>query len=220
MNIQHKNTNIQYKSTGLRMNDVDITVANENTYIDEKDIYDNNRQSHDTKKNKLAKQPNKYDKKINPDQIKITNENFKKYEYLLITKINDYIYLGSYEHPFTNSNYFQKLNIDIIINCAKEISYDADKLTVHFEIIDGDDLSMLDNMDNAVETINKYVSEGKKIYIHCAQGISRSPAILIYYLMVYCNYSYYDAHDFIKSKRSVVEIDTVFDNQLRVIEDI
>lgn len=163
---------------------------------------------------------NKHNEKFDINKIKITNKNFEKYGYLLISKINDYIYLGSYEHPASNSRFFKELKIDVIINCAKEISYNSDIPVKHFEIIDGDDISMLDNMDIIVDTINKYISEGKKIYLHCAQGISRSPAILIYYLMLYSDYTYYEAIDFVKLKRSMIDIDMVFDNQLRIIEDI
>jgi protein-tyrosine phosphatase len=140
---------------------------------------------------------------------------------LTISKINNFIYLGSSDHPVNNSKEFQDLNIDFVINCAKEIVYPPDtKCHVdYFPIIDGDSISLLENMDHIETKIHTYLAKGKKIYIHCAKGVSRSPAVLIYYLMVHKNLSYDSAHELIKNARPIVDIDIEFENSLRAIED-
>jgi predicted protein tyrosine phosphatase len=40
-------------------------------------------------------------------------------------------------------------------------------------------------MDVIVDSINKHLKNGSNIYVHCIHGISRSAAIIIYYLMKY-----------------------------------
>ncbi|XWV26582.1 DSPc-domain-containing protein [Tupanvirus soda lake] len=153
---------------------------------------------------------------INEEQDTSTN-----FEHLKISKINNFIYLGSCEHPLTNSEEFQKLGIDVIINCAKEVEYTEDvKYRVeNFPIIDGNSISLLENMDRANDNIHYYLSRGKKIYLHCVRGISRSPALLIYYLMTHKKFTYDTAFDLLKAIRPIIDIDPEFENSLRAIED-
>ena len=109
------------------------------------------------------------------------NENQSQNNYATISKINNFIYLGSFEHPLFRSEEFEKLGIDVIINCSKEVEYtEQDKYIIEsYPIIDGESLSMLEYMDKINDSITHHLSEGKKIYLHCVNGISRSPAVLI-----------------------------------------
>lgn len=138
-----------------------------------------------------------------------------------ISKINNYIYLGSCEHPILDSDEFQKLDIDVIINCAKEVEYDSvSKYHIeHFPIMDGNSISFLENMDQADIFIHRSLSMGKKIYLHCDKGISRSPAILIYYLMMHKKFTYDRAFRLLKRFRPVIDIDQEFEDSLRSIDD-
>lgn len=156
--------------------------------------------------------------------MKNKEENVSKdFNYQNISKINTFIYLGSYEHPLTNSLEFQKIGIDVVINCAKEIKYSNPENTKyrieHFSIIDGNSISFLDNIDEANDKIHKYLTEGKNIYIHCDEGISRSPAILIFYLIMNKRFNYDDAYDLLKQIRPIIDIDPEFESSLRVICD-
>lgn len=149
---------------------------------------------------------------------KDTSTDFK---HLIISKINNFIYLGSCEHPLTNSDDFKRLNIDVIINCANEIEYppNINFLVEKIPIIDGNSISFLENMDCANDKIHYYLKKYKKIYIHCVRGISRSPAILIYYLMMHKRFTYDRAYDLLKSIRPIIDIDPEFESSLRAIED-
>lgn len=149
------------------------------------------------------------------------NKTKSNVEHLEITKINEYIYLGSFEHPLTNSEEFQKMGIDVVINCAAEVEYPSDT-SFHvekFPIIDGEAISFLENMDQAINKIAFYLNKRKKIYLHCLHGISRSPAILVYLLMSRKKYTYDVAHDLIKKKRRIIAINDEFENCMRTIED-
>ncbi len=155
---------------------------------------------------------------IKPDHNKKNNS---KAKHLKITKINEFIYLGSCEHPLTNSDEFQKLNIDVVINCAAEVEYPADTPfhVENFKIIDGEAVSFLENMDQAINKIRMHLSKRKKIYLHCLRGISRSPAILIYLLMSHKKYTYDTAYNLVRKKRRIVSINEEFESCMRTIED-
>ena len=44
------------------------------------------------------------------------------------------------------------------------------------------------------------------IYIHCYEGVSRSAAAVIYYLVKYCEMDYQSAMEFAKSKRPIINL--------------
>ena len=50
---------------------------------------------------------------------------------------------------------------------------------------------------------------------HCAAGVSRSASILIAYLMREKKMKYQEAHDFVKSKRSIIIPNSGFVQQLK-----
>ncbi|MEM0354217.1 MAG: dual specificity protein phosphatase [Thermoplasmata archaeon] len=138
-----------------------------------------------------------------------------------ISKLNNYIYLGSYEPAFNDSEDFKNLGIDVIINCAKEIVYPPTTKYVveHFPLEDNEDASMLEYMDDANKKINRYLKYGKKIYIHCVDGISRSPAILIYYLMSSKKLTFIKAYSLLKSIRPGIKINPKFERELKTVEE-
>lgn len=155
------------------------------------------------------------------NQIENETDESEDFEHLKISKLTNFIYIGPFEHSMSNSEEFQSLQISIIINLAREIEYipESKYEIFHFPMDDDANASLLDQMDEAAETIHKYVSRKKKIYVHCVRGISRAPAILIYYLMQYKKFSFDRAHDLIRVIRPVVSINSNFERELRTIED-
>lgn len=150
------------------------------------------------------------------------SETNQETEYTVISKINNLIYLGSFEHPYEPSTEFEALGIDVIINCAsRDIEYPEQSKYIieNFPIVDGDSLSFLENIDKANDKIHYYLSRGKKIYLHCVSGASRSPAILVYYLMSHKKFSYDKAVSILKKIRPVICIDEEFETQLRIIDE-
>ena len=80
-----------------------------------------------------------------------------------------------------------------------ELSYSTkDRLTLQFD--DSRRYNILDTKDKVTEFIN---SCSGKLLIHCGEGISRSPSILIMYLISRHNYSYMNAYTIIQSKRYI-----------------
>ena len=55
------------------------------------------------------------------------------------------------------------------------------------------------------------------ILVHCYMGSSRSAAVILYYIMKMYNKSLGDALEFIKEKRDIVNINTCFIEELKII---
>lgn len=147
----------------------------------------------------------------------------KTFKHLEISKVTNLIYLGSCEHPLEHSEDFQKLGINVIINCAREISYtpemESKYIIENFPLDDDPYASLLEYIDVINDTIHKYVIGKKKIYIHCVRGMSRSPAIVIYYLMSHKNCTYRKAFKYIRKIRPVIDINPNFTRELLAIEE-
>lgn len=157
---------------------------------------------------------------LNP-MIDIDMEKFKKSSYYKISTIHDILYIGPYQHPVVNTEEFLQLKIDVIINCCAEITY-VPPLNIkieHYPIYESDIGSFLEHMDTIVESLKKHIIQKQKIYLHCHKGISITPAILTYYLMLVKNKKFDDAVTLIKKRRNVIDIDIEFEDCLRAIED-
>ena len=72
---------------------------------------------------------------------------------------------------------------------------------------------------HCVECI-KYIHNGKRVFVHCRAGISRSSSIVIAYMMYVNKLSYENAKEFVQNKRNVIAPNESFQNQLREFEDI
>lgn len=139
-----------------------------------------------------------------------------------IAKISDLIYVGSSQHIINETDEFKKINFDVLINCSKNINY-PDEIKNKYFIISfpfEDDIyaTLLEYIDEVDDIIHKYILENKKIFVHCYNGLSISPAIIIYYLMLHNNYIYDDAYDFINNLIPNLDINNNFESELRQIE--
>ncbi len=68
----------------------------------------------------------------------------------------------------------------------------------------------------AFEIIDKAVFGGERVLVHCAEGKSRSVALVVAYLMQRFQVSYDDAAAFVKARRPCA--DTKFAPELRLYE--
>lgn len=125
-----------------------------------------------------------------------------------ISKLNNYIYLGSYYPVYRNTKEFQELKIDVIINCAEEIVYPASNKYIieHFPIEKNKNASMILYLETIYKKINDYLKNNKRIYVHCSDGLSRAPAVIIYYLMRDKKLTFNKAYMLIKLIRPSIKI--------------
>jgi len=154
----------------------------------------------------------------------MASKNSQDLSYPEITKISNYLYLGSCEHPILGTDQFKELNFDVIINCASnEVQYtdvmEKKYVIENFPLEDNEYASLLEHLDAINDALYRHLKSHKKIYLHCVRGISRAPAVLIYYLMSYKKYTYEDALHAIKVRRSVIDIHPNFERELITIEE-
>jgi hypothetical protein len=106
---------------------------------------------------------------------------------------------------FLNSEYFSTKWINIEDNGSENIA---------------------DYFDECTEYIHNLLLSGGKIYVHCQMGISRSPTIIIAYIMRYGThieqqkkYSFYEALDYVSEKRPNICPNLGFNIALREYEN-
>jgi len=100
----------------------------------------------------------------------------------LMNKINDRIYIGAY-HAAVNLEFKNEHSITHILNCTCDTHdelkrFDIQQLNIH----DGYEITH-DDLKFAFEAIERALSSGGRILVHCHAGISRSTGIVAGYLM-------------------------------------
>ena len=127
-----------------------------------------------------------------------------------------WMFLGT----FKNANNFEEikiLGIKYILNCAIEIkpnNLPNEIKYCHLNLSDSPSSDITKYFEQAFSFIELARKKKQKILIHCKLGISRSPAVLIGYLIKYMGYSTKLALDFLKSKRSQIHPNSGFISQL------
>jgi protein-tyrosine phosphatase len=133
-------------------------------------------------------------------------------------EINEIIYdchISSWHRVYQNYDEIEMMGFQVLFSVAKEKVHSKEDTEERFQVEyfplnDGDPLTLKSLLEEAVDKLHKHISNKKKIYLHCNMGISRAPTTLTYYLMKYHKYTFEDAYQLIKSKRSVCEIDPEF----------
>lgn len=123
-----------------------------------------------------------------------------------ITEILPWLYLGDYEDS-QNMELLSKLKISHIVNATKEPH--SPKLNQYTQLY----LHLSDNIDENISQVfvtvynflEKVRLQNKKVLVHCKCGISRSPSLVIYYLMKTQGTSYSETLDKVKTLRRCVD---------------
>ncbi len=119
-----------------------------------------------------------------------------------MVEIIDNVYIGPISEIYKKT-YIDK--IDVIVNCTKE-QYETDKI---YYCVPVDDTEMPENIDSFVKYSNTILPEliihyknGKRIYIHCSQGVQRSAAFVSIFLVKLNNITLEESIEFVLSKKS------------------
>lgn len=137
----------------------------------------------------------------------------KEISYNHILKLNENldIYVGN-EHSREAEHFNYIIQLCNENEYYPQLSYKPiDILTLKFNDIRTNDI--LKHRDIIKEFIDKCSGT---LLIHCGEGISRSPSILIMYLIYCYNYKYMDAYNFVSTKR-FIKPNIGFVKQLRSI---
>ncbi|UJR23192.1 hypothetical protein I4U23_026211 [Adineta vaga] len=132
-----------------------------------------------------------------------------------MTHIIDGLYIGS-EFNAKNLEELSSEQIRSIVNVTSHVPlYHSEQFQYcQLPADDTQKQNLLEYFDQAYSFIHKCLENNEKVLVHCVAGISRSPAIVIGFLMRYAKMNMNDAYDFVKKKRSIVSPNLNFMGQL------
>jgi protein-tyrosine phosphatase len=112
--------------------------------------------------------------------------------------IIDNLYLGDIEAAY-DSSCINNINIVVNISNTKYNEF-IDKEYHYFDIEDNKNENISQFFEKCVYIINIAKKQNKNVLIHCMNSVSRSPTLVLYYLMT-IGMTLKDALKFLKSKR-------------------
>jgi len=96
------------------------------------------------------------------------------------------------------------------ITCHEPLYYNDDNsmrlVTKWINFKDNGSSVIKNHFEECCEFINLGLSNGKKVYVHCKMGISRSPTIIIAYLMINEKLSFIEARNIVSSARPCIHL--------------
>ena len=135
-----------------------------------------------------------------------------------INQITETIFLGNIDAAF-NKKKLKQLGIKKVLTVMSAFGNHYSPHEFIHKSIDVDD----DFRTNIICHFKECISfiEGKdKIFVHCAAGMSRSPTIVIAYIMWKRKLRLNEAIRFVKEKRSIISPNDNFMNQLKIFEEL
>lgn len=130
------------------------------------------------------------------------------------SKIMYNVYLGG-EKAASNFHLLTNFGIKYILIAAKECipRFVGKFIYLHVPIEDSEDQDLLQNLDLVLKFI-EMASKNGKILIHCAEGRSRSVALVTAYVMFKHKCKFQIAYKYIKKKHPPTLINHSFEKQL------
>lgn len=131
--------------------------------------------------------------------------------------------IAAHENPIlrtTAANRLWAADVTRIICCIGDNHYKMDR--VGYQCFDINDNSPNEDITKYFEQSYKIIEEAhsmrKGVFVHCNAGVSRSPTIVIAYMMRKYGMTFQQAFDFVKAKRPCVNPRELFIQQLKVYE--
>jgi hypothetical protein len=92
-------------------------------------------------------------------------------------------------------------NCKNVVNCSKEIHGFARETDVNYLKIDPDDEDTNNLFEDSYVFIDSVLEKGKNVLVHCDNGINKSAAIVLYYLMKKSDKSLGESYKLLKTQR-------------------
>jgi len=130
-----------------------------------------------------------------------------------------FLYLGAYDTA-CNKSLLQKLHIEYILNVTAECEnvFENDFIYHRIELDDRPTECISAVFDEAFGFIDKAEKAGANVYVHCQQGISRSAAIVMAYLMKRNLWNLDAASEYVCNCRPIIAPNCGFMKQLKQFE--
>ncbi|KAF7233019.1 hypothetical protein EG68_07138 [Paragonimus skrjabini miyazakii] len=131
------------------------------------------------------------------------------------SQILPFLYIGN-EIDGTSEQVLQSCHIRSVLNVTPKVPF-LDETRFYCRRLVASDRETQDLrpfFNSAFEFIEESRCSGKVVLVHCQAGVSRSPALVIAYLMAHSDLSLREAYHLVKSKRSVISPNFGFLGQL------
>ncbi|XP_011162477.1 dual specificity protein phosphatase 19 [Solenopsis invicta] len=136
---------------------------------------------------------------------------------LQVANIIPGLYLSS-QDPVVCNDILKKYEIRHILSIGVNILERYPDIQYHIcDLLDLPESNILPSIKKCINIIR--TSRKENILVHCNAGVSRSPSIVIAYLMIVMKLSYDEAYDTVKKVRSCIRPNDGFVKQLRSIEN-
>lgn len=121
--------------------------------------------------------------------------------------IKSKLYLGNYDFA-KDINLLLQVGITHILVVGKELEcFYQDKFEyMKIRICDYEEEDIKPYLEKSVN----FIENGNIVFVHCNAGVSRSPAIVIAYLILKQNLSYLDSYSLVKQKRPIIHPNDTF----------
>jgi len=107
------------------------------------------------------------------------------------------LYLGDKENA-QNLNTLLQHNITHIVNVTPDVPCFYPQQFTYLQLPVDDNT---EDLTNHLEQAREFIHSGQAVFVHCHVGASRSPTVVIYYLMKNCGWSYEHSLKHVRSKR-------------------
>ena len=120
-----------------------------------------------------------------------------------MSHILENLYLGSFEDALNAPS-------DFVIVCVLEYQPANEPPGAYrFPFLEGG-VANVKVLDDFADLVDKLLSEGEKVLVHCGMGVERSPLAVVWYLHRKKGMSIADAYRYVMNRRSVVADRTVW----------
>ncbi|XP_033329893.1 dual specificity protein phosphatase 19 [Megalopta genalis] len=133
-----------------------------------------------------------------------------------IAKVIPGLFLSS-QDPVVNIEILQTHNIHSILSIGIDAPLKFDGIKYYYcDLLDLPEVDVTVSIEKCIKIIDENRIEN--ILVHCNAGVSRSPTIVISYLMVYEGLSFDDAYYKVKQVRDCIKPNEGFIKQLRTLQ--
>ncbi len=134
-----------------------------------------------------------------------------------MSKILDNLYVAGIEETYKDENL--KSHVTHFLNVASElmitsrVDHQYKKIGINDDDINSDIRVILLDCINWIDSV---ITEGGVVCVHCLEGKSRSVCVCIAYLCLKHNWDFYEAYEWIKIQRPIIDIYPLYYQQLKM----
>ncbi|POM69264.1 Dual specificity protein phosphatase [Phytophthora palmivora] len=135
------------------------------------------------------------------------------------TVILNHVLLGNRDNA-EDSRLLNLLGVTHICNCATQVGncFEGEFIYLKLGLHDSQDEELIPHFQTVTKFIKRVEGLRGRVLIHCISGASRSPALLIAYLMIDKKIPLLEAYNMVKRKRPIVQPNQAFRLQLAKYE--